>query len=423
MTDIFNRFWRICVTFRTSARPIIEVHGREEAALNRWVNVTRFAVACTLLELLAGCGTFPGWIAASGPSLDQVQENKGGGRVEGVVVVDVTDALARKLVESRKLGQFAEAFPSVTTNNYWIGPGDVIEVSIWEAPPAVLFGSVVLDPKAGLSSTRVVTFPEQMVTPDGMITMPFAGRIQVEGRTTYEIELDIARRLQGKANQPQVLVRVIKNNTSNVTVVGDVNQSTLMPLTPKGERLLDALAAGGGVKQAVHRMAIQLSRENRTAMMALDLIIRDPRQNVLLRPGDVVTALFQPLSFSVLGATGKNDEIPFEAQGISLAQAIGRAGGLSDSRADARGVFVFRFEDPKLVETPGLLPRSADDRVPVVYQVDLRDPASFFVTQNFPVLNRDVIYVANAPAAEFEKFMRLLVLTLNPTVTINNTLK
>ncbi|XOT95783.1 polysaccharide biosynthesis/export family protein, partial [Alcaligenes pakistanensis] len=96
-------------------------------------------------------------------------------------------------------------------------------------------------------------FPQQMVTPDGMISMPFAGRIAVKGRNTQQIEESIAKRLQGKANNPQVLVRVIQNNTSNVTVVGEVNQSTLMPLTPKGERLLDALAAGGGVKQAVNR--------------------------------------------------------------------------------------------------------------------------------------------------------------------------
>lgn len=195
-----------------------------------------------------------------------------------------------------------------------------------------------------------------------------------------------------------------------------------MPLTPKGERLLDALAAGGGVKQPINRVAVQISRDNVTATMPLDLVIRDPRQNILLKPGDVVTALFQPQSFSVLGATGKNEEIPFEAQGISLAQALARSGGLNDSRADARGVFVFRFEDAKLVDAKGQVPQSADGTVPVVYQIDLRDPASLFVTQNFPVQNRDVIYVANSPEAEFNKFLRLVVSVAMPSVTINRAL-
>ncbi|MBX3671195.1 MAG: polysaccharide export protein [Rhodocyclaceae bacterium] len=332
--------------------------------------------------------------------------------------MDVNDALARKLADSKKLGRFADVFPTIGHGNYYlIGPGDVIEVSVWEAQPAMLFGNSVLDTKIGATPTRAVTLPEQMVTPDGMITMPFAGRVSVKGRSTAEIEADIVRRLQGKANQPQVLARVIKNNTSTVTVVGDVNTSALMPLTPKGERLLDALAAGGGVKQPINRMAVQLSRDNVTAVMALDSIIRDPRQNIALKPGDVVTALFQPQTFSVLGATGKNEEIPFEAQGISLAQALARSGGLNDSRADARGVFVFRFEDAQLVESTATLAKSADGKVPVVYQIDLRDPASLFVTQNFPVQNRDVVYVSNSPAAEFEKFLRLVVTVASPALT------
>jgi polysaccharide export outer membrane protein len=363
----------------------------------------------------------PDSLSASGPSREQVQEKRNTGRIEGIQLVDVNDALARTLAKSKKLGQFIDVFPSNGSNNYLIGPGDIIEVSVWEAPPAMLFGSVMLDPKAS-QTTRAATFPEQMVTPDGMITMPFAGRVPVKRRSTQEIEADIVKRLTGKANQPQVLVRVIKNNTSNVTVVGEVNNSTLLPLTPKGERLLDALAAGGGVKQPINRVALQVSRDNVTATMPLDLVIRDPRQNILLKPGDVVTALFQPQSFSVLGATGKNEEIPFEAQGISLAQALARSGGLNDSRADARGVFVFRFEDAKLVDAKAQGPESADGTVPVVYQIDLRDPASLFVTQNFPVQNRDVIYVANSPEAEFNKFLRLVVSVAMPSVTINRAL-
>ena len=203
------------------------------------------------------------------------------------------------------------------------------------------------------SASSSVTLPTQMVAADGTISIPFAGRIEVSGRTTEQIEASIVGHLKGKANQPQVLVSVAKNNASNVTIVGEVNTSTMMPLTPKGERLLDALAFAGGLKQPVSHMAVQFSRGNVTATMPLDSVIRDPKQNVLLKPGDVVTALYQPQTFSVLGATGKNDEIPFEAQGISLAQALARSGGLNDSRADARSVFVFRFEDEKLVDNKG----------------------------------------------------------------------
>lgn len=386
---------------------------------NHFIKIRTILAGMVLISMLSGCATQPDWISSSGASREQVLQNKQTDRIDGIELIDVSNSLATKLFEAKKLGRFSDIFPSSSTHNYIIGPGDVVDVTIWEAPPAMLFGAITLDPAAGPVTTRGVTFPEQMVTSDNTIAIPFAGRVSVRERTTQEIEREIVVRLYGKANQPQVLVRVIKNNSSNVTIVGEVNNSTLMALTPKGERLLDALATSGGVKQTTNRMAVQLSRANMTATMALHSIIQDPKQNILLKPGDVVTALYQPQTFSVLGATGKNEEVPFEAQGISLAQALARSGGLVDNRADARGVFIFRFEDAKLIDADHPLTAGADGTVPVIYQVDLRDPASFFVTQNFPVQNHDVIYVANSPEAEFSKFMKLLISVAMPGLTIN----
>jgi polysaccharide export outer membrane protein len=321
------------------------------------------------------------------------------------------------------LGQFANVFPSTVSNNYVIGPGDVIEVTIWEAPPALLFGGSAQASSTTPTAANSVTLPTQMVASDGTIAIPFVGRVVVTGHTAEQIEAGIVSRLKGKANQPQVLVRVTKNNASIVTIVGDVNTSTMMPLTPKGERLLDALAFAGGAKQPVDHMAVQLSRGNVTATMPLDSIIRDPKQNIVLKPGDVVTALFQPQSFSVLGATGKNDEIQFEAKGISLAQALARSGGLSDNRADARGVFVFRFEDARLVDAKDPSVKSANGTVPVIYEINLRDPAAFFVTQNFPIQDHDLIYVTNSPGAEFRKFLTYIALLAAPAININDALQ
>jgi polysaccharide export outer membrane protein len=290
-----------------------------------------------------------------------------------------------------------------------VGPGDVLEVSIWEAPPATLFGSTAVDPRVGLTTTRVTSFPEQMVSHEGTINIPFAGAILVTGMSPQKIETEVAKRLAGKANQPQVLVRVTRNTTSNVTVVGEVGQSARFPLTALGERLLDIIAAAGGVRQPVGKITVQLTRQNLVQSMPLDSIILDPKQNIILQPGDVITALHQPLSFTALGATGKNEEIYFEAQGISLAQALARSGGLQDQRSDAKGVFIFRFEEPLVLgvagENPPLTP---DGKVPVIYRVDLKDPRSFFLAQGFPVRNKDVIYVANAPAAELQKFLNIL---------------
>jgi polysaccharide export outer membrane protein len=187
-----------------------------------------------------------------------------------------------------------------------------------------------------------------------------------------------------------------------------------MPLTARGERLLDALATSGGVRQPVNKMTLQLTRGSTVQSLPLQTIIQDPKQNILLQPGDVITALYQPLSFTVLGATGKNEEINFETQGISLAQALARSGGLNDARADARGVFIFRFEDAQALDRTISAAITPEGKVPVIYQVDLRDPGSFFVAQSFPVQNGDVLYVSNAPAAELQKFMNIVVSAFYP---------
>jgi polysaccharide export outer membrane protein len=353
---------------------------------------------------LSACGILP----SSGPSQKETLEPASAESLS-IKLVEVDDAIAKRVVASEKRVRFADVFGGAVRTGYRVGAGDVIEISVWEAPPAALFGSTVLDPRAGAATTRVTTFPEQMVSYEGTVNVPFAGAVPVADKSPQQVESEIARRLHGKANQPQVLVRVTRNATSNVTVVGEVTQSIRMPLTAKGERLLDAVAAAGGVRQPVGKMTVQVTRGEVVQAMALDTVIQDPKQNIMLQPGDVVTALFQPLSFTVLGATGKNEEVFFEAQGITLAQALARSGGLQDSRADARGVFVFRFEEPLVLgmagENPPLTP---DGKVPVIYRVDLKDPRSFFVAQAFPIRNKDVMYVSNAPAAEFQKFLNIL---------------
>ncbi len=375
--------------------------------------------------LLAGCSNMP-WLSAAGPSAKQIDPSRKETlevvRMEGIQIVEVNDAIARRLLASRKQGQFSDTFAAVMPKAYVVGAGDIVEVSVWEAPPAMLFGGGTTPESArsGPSTTRVTSFPEQMVNSDGAVNMPFAGQVPAAGRTPQQIEAEVARRLQGKANQPQVLVRVIRNVSSNVTVVGEVASSTRMPLTARGERLLDALAAAGGVRQPVTKMTLQVTRGEQVQSMPLDLLIRDPKQNIFLQAGDVVTALFQPLSFTVLGATGKNEELPFEAQGISLTQALARAGGLQDARADARGVFIFRLEAASALEWPSKVVTTPDGKVPVIYQIDLKDPASFFVAQSFPVLDRDVLYVSNAPAAELQKFLNIVTSIAAPVLGVIN---
>jgi polysaccharide export outer membrane protein len=362
-----------------------------------------------ILLALSGCSAFPSWLPSSGPGLAQVLEQEQ--VVSPIPMVEMTASVARQILAAHSADPFATTFSSKTPSGYLVGAGDVLDVSIWEAPPAILIGATA---GPGLTSARQTTLPEQIVNVDGFINVPFAGALKVAGKTPQQIEVEIAGRLANKANQPQVLVRVIRNATQNVTVVGEVATSRRMPLTAMGERLLDAVAAAGGVRQPVGKITIQLSRGEKVLSMPLDSVIRDPKQNVHLQPGDVVTALFQNQSFTALGATVKNAEIEFEAKGISLAQALGRMAGVRDNQADAGGVFIFRFEQPEAAlavaeaASGGVMMVTPEGKVPLIYRVNLKDSGTFLVAQNFMMKDQDVVYVANAPAAELQKFLNIL---------------
>lgn len=373
---------------------------------------------------LSGCAT----LGASGPTASDVSSRsvvnlKAGPQIS---VIRLDENVARRVAAASRKQSFSDILGDGIPFGAVIGEGDVISVSIWEAPPAILFSSGESDPRKASSGggSGGLSLPEQMVDPRGRVNIPFVGSLRVAGQTPAQIEADIVTKLSGIAHRPQVILRVVMNATDNVTVVGDIANSARIPLTPKGERLLDIIAAVGGVKQPVGKTMIQVSRGRTTAALPLEQIINDPSQNIRLQADDVVTALFQPFSFTSLGAIGVNAEIPFEATGITLAQALGRMGGLRDDRADVKGVFVFRLEDPAALDTnmAQLAPKTPDGKVAVIYRVDMKDPANFFVAQGFPIRNKDVVYVSNAPGTDLQKFINIISSMAFSVIGISNSL-
>jgi len=142
----------------------------------------------------------------------------------------------------------------------------------------------------------------------------------------------------------------------------------------------------------------------------MQAILAHPTENILVLPGDVVTVARDPQTFTAAGATGQNAVIPFDSIGISLEEAIARAGGLNDQRADPQGVFVVRFEEWQRYDELGLIRPSPGqvEQVPVIYRVNMRDPSAFFLARRFSMRNKDLLFVSNAPLAELQKVFSLI---------------
>ena len=375
----------------------------------------RFAaiLACLAGAALGGCSTLP----TAGPTTGQVVDQSVKDNQPRFDVVDVDDNVVSAL-----LAQPAESF----RNRYLkygkppdpkIGIGDSITVTIWEAAGGGLFGAGIT---TGVSpGSRSVTIPDQVVARDGAISVPFADRIPVAGKSPLEVQRVIEQRLADKAIEPQVLVVITKSITNSVTVSGEVVAGARVPLSVNGDHLLDVIALAGGAKAAVYDTFVRLSREGVTATIPMEKLVSDPAENIYAWPGDVLTLVQVPQTFSVFGATGTNMQVSFGAQEITLAQALAKAGGLLDLRADPAGVFLFRFEPPAVVGALKAPPLAIGPggTSPVVYRLDLSDANSYFFAQRFPVEDKDVIYVANARLNELQKFFTLLNTITGPVIT------
>lgn len=365
----------------------------------------RIALCAFPLFGLAACSSLPG----SGPSASDVLEQGSSADSFQYEVVDINPQVVSAM-RGRRADSFSSRFGDRRMSQEpVIGVGDAVTVTIWEAAAGGLFSSPVAPGQISVGSNSA-QIPEQVVGRDGGISVPYAGRISVAGKTTRAVQKTIENALQGKAIQPQALVSVTKPVSNAVSVGGEVANGARVPLSVKGDRLLDVVAAAGGVRAPVNETFVELARGSKTYRMPLTRVIANPADNIYLHPNDVVTLVRDPQTFLSYGALARNGEIPFEADGITLAQALVKAGGLDDNRSDAQGVFVFRYEPSSVVKAlrPGSPLAQPGRLVPVVYRLNLSDPNSLFLEQGFPIASRDLVYVSNAPAVKVQKIFSMI---------------
>lgn len=383
--------------------------------------LTCFLVAA----LLSGCS----WLPSQGPTAAAISDQATVDGKQRFDIIEVTDQTVKTLL-SQPTSSFQAAFgrfgrPPQPT----ISVGDTVVVSIWEGGDETLFGSgLIVDQTTGAASgSRGTTLPAQVVPPDGMITVPFVGRVLVKGRTAAQAQTLIQTLLTGKTASPQIIVTVPQTSHNAVTIAGEVVHGTRVPLPPNGARLLDVIASAGGAQAPVYDVYVRLSRNGVTTTIPFQTLVDKPSENVYAWPGDVLTLIRVPHTFEAFGATGRNAQVAFEQEKLDVAQALAKSSGLLDQSADPAGVFLLREEPLPLVRQldPAGSKQWQQPMVPVVYHFNMQDAKTYFVAQNFPVHNNDIVYVAPAKANTIQKFFGLFGSITTPLITgaaVNNSI-
>lgn len=404
--------FRSVVLFQSDPSPWARAKFFRQAG-RKFSNVV--GISASLLAL--NCCTY---LPYDGPRTESVQDAGSSSSMHGIEVVPVNYAIASALTRDAEDQSFSSLFTGQKYDAETVASGDTLNVFIWEAAPAMLFAPASGAETATNTATSMVELPPQMVNSDGNIVVPFVGQVHAAGLAPTQVAALIQDDLQGRANQPQVLVQIVTNKAQAVTVVGSVKNSMEVPIVPGGVRLLDVLAEAGGVVGPVGQVAIQLSRDGQDDTLPLQTILGKPSENVYLQPGDVVTALNQPLKVTVLGATGSSKVIDFNKGSASLVEILGQAGGLQDNTANPAGVFVFRFINPKALLWPKPPTHLVNGEVPTIFAFNLRDPATFFAAQAFQMQNQDLVYVSEAPVMGLQKMLNVVAGIAYPFSTLYN---
>lgn len=350
---------------------------------------------------LSACATLP----SSGPT---------GHQIERAVTAPDSSIQLVELEDIASLPAPPATTPLTLTNlapppTDMIGPGDVLDIAIYESGVTLFGGGATKlssDTASFDSSAKAERLPGNRVDDSGDIQIPYAGRLHVAGQTVSQVERQIRDALRGYSQNPQVLVTMRDVITNSVIVGGEVNKPGRLVLPTNRETVADAIALAGGYRGDVKDLAVRLQRQNVTDEFRLSDAVSGAQAELRVYPGDRLSIVRAPRSFSVMGAPGQVQLFPFGAPNVSLVEAVAQAGGSHPAFGDPAAIFVFRY----VADKDGVLR-------PIVYHVNMMKAGSYFLAQRFMTRDKDVLYIGNARANQPSKLIQIISQLFAPIVT------
>jgi polysaccharide export outer membrane protein len=359
--------------------------------------------------LLGACEGFP----TSGPAAGDIRGHNVRAETDiDYTLIPISDRVISILLATESTGLVGIFKDRTGPAQIRFGIGDVVGVRIFEASAGGLF----IPLEAGARAGNFVDLPDQPVDFNGNIQVPYAGAVNAVAQTPQQVQNTIVERLKNRAIDPQAVVTLREQRATQISVLGDVNTPNRLPTSASGERMLDAISRAGGPKFPGHETFVTLERGGRKATISFLRLVSEPANNIYVRPGDTIYVYRESPTFVAFGATGQtplgglNLQIPFDRERLTLAEAVGKAGGLIDDRAEPASIFLYRLESHKVANAIGadVTKETEGGLVPVIYSVNFRDPSGYFHAQRFQMRNHDVLYIANANSVEMTKFLTFL---------------
>ncbi|SIT31374.1 polysaccharide export outer membrane protein [Achromobacter sp. MFA1 R4] len=354
------------------------------------------ATAVILPLILGGCGSL---LSSAGPSRFAIMNND---QAQNYVLVDLTaETISPYMRPPEPEVVSTVALPSVPDIS--LVPGDVLRIMIADSA----MDGAIFAPLA----TGGTIFENIRVDSKGTVSLPYVGRERVTGKTLEEVERLIRKKLKGITSDVQVQATLTGDLSGSVLVAGAVKSPGRFSALQGPLTLLDAINRAGGPLLEPHLIKVIVRTGQKSYQFNYQELLAG--NNQVLPPGAEVVLERARKRFVAMGAVGDPGLHDLPSNNPSLLEVLGSVKGLSEIKADAAGVFVFRLDEERNDQNGG-------EPVAQVFRLNLKEPASMFLARQFLVHPEDAIFVTNAAVHEWQKIISPIVQVLVLGRTIEN---
>ncbi len=355
------------------------------------IGLLKILVILGTVLVVSSCAVAPGVHVGISSDTDEVLKDDFDGIPVSVYSISPEMFQTKNEIFTYKQKSISSELYDVKPGNYVLGPHDVVVVTVWEHPELTQpMGQYRTDEATG-----------QKIANDGTMYYPFIGTVKVSGLTPIGLRERITERLGKVLQNPQIDVKVLAYRSKKVFVGGEVSATGTQFITDIPLSIPAAINNARGLSTKADGSSVYLTRDGKTYILDLISLYRDGSDldKIFLKDGDKIwVPSREENKVYVMGEVNTKKAISMMHGRLSLAQALGEAGGINQNYAEAGSIYVLRANKKKEIE---------------VFHLSIANPLSIVISDQFNLNPRDIVYVDATGLARWNRVVSLLMPTVN----------